>query len=440
MEWYLLDNENMIKNKWAFTFVELIVVIAILAILSTVWFTTYQQYLAGSRDTNRMVQLNEIRDWLKILSSQTKLPFPEDAVEISANGSLFAYQGLAGSNVMKAIWYDGGGLDPEYDVPYTYMLTHTGRDFQLMWYIWDSKLLTFLPSTHADTIDYINMFPKVVWSPLGIMLEKNTQIPLNKLTNIVWNSYDIVTWTETTLSYFSDTQFLDSTFDDLTEMIPNQSCKRIKDLGKAWESWKYLISPNGSSTLQVYCDMDIEWGGWTFAGHVDGGSAISEISFASAVWTYNVERKDTWTEYFLDMSQFEHTEMMALINTKSPQEANNTNSFLMLRYGLDAPMFHTATLSSCPNPLWSSDILFHKTKIWWEYMSSKVWWCWTAWYVRPQDYNPTWGPLGLYLLYFRESTTAGTRWSSDAWRWLNGEWDGISTTNSFWNDVWIYIR
>jgi len=72
--------------------VELIVVITIAAILATIGFVVYKDYISSSRDSNRIVQLNDISDGLELLSLKSKLPYPDNAIEISASGSLFAYQ------------------------------------------------------------------------------------------------------------------------------------------------------------------------------------------------------------------------------------------------------------------------------------------------------------------------------------------------------------
>lgn len=98
-------------TKRAFTFVELIVVITIMAILSTIGFNTYQSYIESSRDTNRIVQLSEISDGFEKLSLSSRLPFPENVVElevVTGTTNVFAYQGFAGEKVMQAIGYVGG--------------------------------------------------------------------------------------------------------------------------------------------------------------------------------------------------------------------------------------------------------------------------------------------------------------------------------------------
>lgn len=76
----------------AFTFVELIVSITIVALLSTIGFVVYKSYLASSYDSNRILQISDIQNGLDTLRIQAKLPLPENAVELRASGNSFALQ------------------------------------------------------------------------------------------------------------------------------------------------------------------------------------------------------------------------------------------------------------------------------------------------------------------------------------------------------------
>ena len=79
----------------AFTLVELIVVITIVGILSTVGFVSYSGYLTGARDSNRISQLTKLSDSLQVYAATRSLPLPDDAINITASGSsnVIAYQG-----------------------------------------------------------------------------------------------------------------------------------------------------------------------------------------------------------------------------------------------------------------------------------------------------------------------------------------------------------
>ena len=60
----------MKKQKQAFTLVELIVVITILAILWTIAFINLQWYSAGARDSKRLSDINNIQKKISIETSK----------------------------------------------------------------------------------------------------------------------------------------------------------------------------------------------------------------------------------------------------------------------------------------------------------------------------------------------------------------------------------
>ena len=76
----------------AFTLVELIVVLTIVSILSTVGFVAYVDYLKGVRDTNRLQQMSEIYRSMELFATRTKLPFPDDDINIVAGAANIGYQ------------------------------------------------------------------------------------------------------------------------------------------------------------------------------------------------------------------------------------------------------------------------------------------------------------------------------------------------------------
>lgn len=54
------------KNIKAFSFTELIVVVTILAILSTIGFVSFSSYIESSRDTKRQSDIASIESALKV--------------------------------------------------------------------------------------------------------------------------------------------------------------------------------------------------------------------------------------------------------------------------------------------------------------------------------------------------------------------------------------
>jgi len=423
-----------IKNNKAFTFVELIIVITILAILATIWFWSYQSYLASGRDTNRLIQLKDIHDGLERYSINSRLPFPEDMVEIQASWNTFAYQWYAGDQIIKTIGYDWGGKDLEYGTYLTYMLSKNKRSFQLLTYVDDNEFLSkkIITNTYANQ-DYTTMFPKVIWSALWVLIDDESRAPIQEVDSISSiGTYDVITGTWELISYFSDNNKIQtSQWDDFSLLLENKTCARIKELWNSTWNGEYIINPTGSQNIRVYCDMETAWWGWTFAWHMDGSTLASEMSFSGSIGTYTPKMLDTGDAYMLDMGWLLHTEMMALINTSKPQVANEDNSLLLLKYWLDAEMFHTDNLLWCTDKFWESDGYFYKMYLDWEYTWSNIGSCGgTSWTLRPDPYNPGW----LYLLRMRESWWSyGTERREQAWTWTSG-------SITWGNDVWFFVR
>jgi len=93
------------KNKQAFTLVELIVVVTILAILSAIGFVSYSSYLTGVRDTNRVAQLDSMHGAMVMHGTNKKLPIPDEGLKILNNGKELSTQGNLGVDVLDTLEY-----------------------------------------------------------------------------------------------------------------------------------------------------------------------------------------------------------------------------------------------------------------------------------------------------------------------------------------------
>jgi prepilin-type N-terminal cleavage/methylation domain-containing protein len=80
-------------TKRAFTLVELIVVITILAVLATVGFISMTGYSQNSRDSVRLSDIKSITKTFEIQKTKdVKLPLPEYKIDIIADGNIIQYQ------------------------------------------------------------------------------------------------------------------------------------------------------------------------------------------------------------------------------------------------------------------------------------------------------------------------------------------------------------
>jgi len=92
-------------NKQAFTLVELIVVITILAILWTIAFISLQWYSKEARDSTRIANVNNIVLWSELfLTHAWKPPVPDNIINIYLSGWLFLEQWEVWTWVLDKIW------------------------------------------------------------------------------------------------------------------------------------------------------------------------------------------------------------------------------------------------------------------------------------------------------------------------------------------------
>ena len=121
-------------NKKAFTLVELIVVITILAILGTISFFALGGFVVSARDSNRISDVNSMKSVLENYSLQTGFyPAPSDWVNITYSGWIVFTQGTFWKSVKRAVKneIDKVPLDPLFENEYDYSLSSNKRSYNL---------------------------------------------------------------------------------------------------------------------------------------------------------------------------------------------------------------------------------------------------------------------------------------------------------------------
>lgn len=118
-------------NKKAFSFIELIVSISILAILSTIWFISYSSYLWDSRDSQRKSDLLQVWSALKVYKQKRwYFPMPWDYFNINYSWTTIAYQWKFDNDVRLST-LDKLPLDPKIVIPYLYSITENKQEYQI---------------------------------------------------------------------------------------------------------------------------------------------------------------------------------------------------------------------------------------------------------------------------------------------------------------------
>jgi len=182
-------------NIKAFTLVELIVVITIVWILSTVGFVSYSGYLTWARDSNRISQMIKLSDSLQTYATTKSLPLPDNYVEITASGTTIAYQWEVWVDVLETIDYTNWWTDPKDDSYYTYYLSRDRNNLQLMAFMEDQRSALSFIWNQALAIDYSDSFPKTYGKDLWILTEPITNTPIQD-SSLVAGSLDILNTTD----------------------------------------------------------------------------------------------------------------------------------------------------------------------------------------------------------------------------------------------------
>ena len=305
------------SHRTWFTLVELIVVITILTILWTIAFISLQWFSLDARDSARINDVKVIEKWLSFHKTKwNPYPNPDNSIEVTSNSTILSYQWEVWSWVLRSIAQAGDIRDPLLKEPYTYALSADKASIQLLAYF-EKNQLSFVSEplaiwlTTSAQANYNQMYAKSYWNKIGILTQLTDNQPLNArlawssdvdIQNFWWNEYRAYVWNE----------IIQWDEEVISGIIPNASCKRILEVwDNTWDGL-YTISPYGSSSFEVYCDMTTDWGGWTLVWkswsgqvsqfwHLDGTVWNNTEAYASVTldnWNFWVN--ESWESLFQD--------------------------------------------------------------------------------------------------------------------------------------------
>lgn len=277
---------NFIHNKKWFSLTELILVVSIIAIISSLGIIAYSQHAATARDASRIKQSEEISSGLELYSLNKKLPTPEDAVDILLNGVLIWYQWYATQNILELIDFYDGGTDPidrKYNNrkeknPFTYYMTKDGSHAQMLVFLESNDSVSFFPQTYA--LDYTWRIPRVAWSNLGVLTDQEFNSPVQEISTLLGvGSLDIWTTNEFYVAHISNQEKIQGDSSSLPAAYPYSSCRRLDDIWKGNGNKVYRVDPSWAWYINVYCDMETAEGGWTLIWSKSSGGDQTKWNF-----------------------------------------------------------------------------------------------------------------------------------------------------------------
>jgi prepilin-type N-terminal cleavage/methylation domain-containing protein len=271
-----------INNYKGFTFIELIVVITVIAILWTIWFFSYNWYISKSRDSVRISQASSIYWAMELYKTKVYLPIPEDKIVIYSSGTIIGYQWYANENILNMIWYQEWWIDPLDNKYFTYYLNTKLRKL---------GILTLLENSINEEDSKLERIPVTYWDKVWIILDtENKPIQENSQLKATW--LDVSTTQKTYNVYFSDKDNISWTWDLLqvlywtaTTWIIWNSCWNYVE-ANAWyllNPWYYLVRENSVLT-KTYCHMT-NLCIWELPLYAETNSLTASWVF----WQYNTE-------------------------------------------------------------------------------------------------------------------------------------------------------
>lgn len=188
-------------TPYAFTLVELIVVMTIVTILSTLAFVSYQSHSIDARDGNRVADMGNLDKALEVAFTRSGVvPQPYQSVDITATWTTILSQWYLWTGALLEIWMHIGGRDPKDQSYYSYVTDTRSTVYQLLWFLEQDNSLSsthLLPQTYASLAE---RFPITAGDGLWVLLDYQSKQPIQASGSWV----DIALTTQSYLLYLGN--------------------------------------------------------------------------------------------------------------------------------------------------------------------------------------------------------------------------------------------
>jgi len=282
-------------KKSAFTLVELIVVITILAILWTIAFISFQWFKTSARDSARISDLRNIEKWLElIVTKDVLLPEPAEKITITNSWETIWYQWKMTKNLAWTIWVNWELVDPLTQANYIYSVDKNFKKYQVLWYLENSKNTAMLKNnnflvntTYAEEIKYTDKYLITYGNEVWIILNKDNSPVITSSINIdcnTKNDYKLV---------LSETKSFDSiSWQNMYSWALCYDAEYERDPAftttwKVWTTWFWNADNTIKFTLSYVWAWEIEWWDWEKTAISTSFSTVTH-TYASA-WDYTVK-------------------------------------------------------------------------------------------------------------------------------------------------------
>jgi len=281
-----------LRNKSAFTLVELIVVITILAILATIAFISIQWFSRNARNSTRISDLKNIEKVLSLYQLKEGIfPTPTNPVDITYSWSTVWTQWLFWEDTRKQFWtqwqISNIPTDPLTWSEYTYSVLNTKNEYQVAWvFEWDylshnNNLL--LQKTYAATWEYGTTY--IRW-------------------NYNWKVAKVSTWSTDYILALPSIISWDISLTNIVEIL------NTKKLAYNW----YHSLPSSYSWTTLFTDEIIAW------------NLVNTWSFIVYSWSINTLIWNMWEQVrVLDNTKQTYTLTETLLQDKFLKQIDDTN-------------------------------------------------------------------------------------------------------------------
>jgi len=285
-------------NKKAFTLVELIVVVTILAILSTIWFISYQWYSISTRDWNRAISLQWMQKILELAKVQEwEYPEPTWWINVTYTWSTVWTQGTFWDEIsINVDWVDKKSfVDPLTKLSYVYSRLNTNLEYEIAWiYEWD-KIISKINLSNNTYAAWTEVSKAVViwnYNKQVASVKKWTRTFILAVPTII--SWDI------TLTRIEDLIAQDKLVYDWFKNLPS-NYRDSEKFNPDWEVWLNLIN---DTNLVVFSwsitSLQDENNQITFVENLQKAYEYTDIEWEEEqeiILSYNPVTNEEWTKY-----------------------------------------------------------------------------------------------------------------------------------------------